>query len=430
MALDGKSPVGGQPSRVDTPFISERAETVGPSGLTDAGFGVYVHWPFCAQKCPYCDFNSHVRFGGPDGRSGWDEKSFVRAYLSELRYWRQLSGPRRVTSVFFGGGTPSLMQADTVATILSEVAGLWDLDPAAEITLEANPGSVEVGRFRGYRAAGVNRVSIGVQSLIESDLKALGRIHSVGEARSALEIANNTFERVSFDLIYARSGQTLESWRAELAEALSFGPSHVSLYQLTIEPDTVFEKLYSAGRLQVPDPELAADMFELTQEMTAAAGLPAYEVSNHARAGQQSRHNLVYWRYGEYVGAGPGAHGRIVADGERIATETERHPETWAKRVETGGQGITAREHVSEQAAADEMLLMGLRLEEGLDLSRLAVVGGVAIGPVVVSRLVKQGVLELSVDGCKLRAIGPGRLLINKLVLQLSESFVPHQSPS
>ncbi len=430
MAFDSQSPVGGQPPHVGEAFQSGiRSAEISDGGL-DPGFGVYVHWPFCAQKCPYCDFNSHVRFGGRDGRSGWDEARFVDAYLRELRSWRQLTGPRLVTSVFFGGGTPSLMQAQTVAAILAEIGELWDLMPTAEITLEANPGSVEAGRFRGYRQSGVNRVSLGVQSLVEDDLRALGRIHSVAEARTALEIANNTFERVSFDLIYARSGQTLAAWGAELAEALSFSPSHLSAYQLTIEPDTVFHQLYAAGRLVVPEPELAADMFELTQEMTAAAGLPAYEVSNHARPGEASQHNLVYWRYGEYAGVGPGAHGRVVVNGERMATVAERHPETWAARVETEGQGIVAREPISSTAAADEMLLMGLRLAEGLNLVRLAEVGGVTVGPEAVTRLVKQGVLEVSVDGQKLRAVGSGRLLINELVLQLSESFVPLNSSS
>lgn len=430
MAFGSQSPAGGQPPHVVEAFQSGTQTADRSGGGLDPGFGVYVHWPFCEQKCPYCDFNSHVRFGVRGGRSGWDEARFVRAYVSELRSWRQLTGPRLVTSIYFGGGTPSLMQARTVAAILAEIADLWDLMPAAEITLEANPGSVEAGRFRGYRQAGVNRVSLGVQSLVEDDLKALGRLHSVAEARAALEIANNTFERVSFDLIYARSGQTFEAWGAELAEALSFSPSHLSAYQLTIEPGTVFHKLHAAGRLVAPEPELAADMFELTQEMTAAAGLPAYEVSNHARPGEASQHNLVYWRYGEYVGVGPGAHGRVVTNGERMATVAERHPETWAARVETDRQGIVTNEPISSTAAADEMLLMGLRLAEGLDLGRLAEVGGVTVGPEAVNRLVKQGVLEVSVEKQKLRAVGYGRLLINELVLQLSESFVPHHSSS
>ncbi|MEQ8824617.1 MAG: radical SAM family heme chaperone HemW [Filomicrobium sp.] len=402
-----------------------------------AGFGVYVHWPFCAQKCPYCDFNSHVRFGGSDGHSGWDEARFLSAYLRELSYLRERTGPRRATSVFFGGGTPSLMQPETVSKILEEIGRLWPLVEDAEITLEANPGSVEAARFQGYRRAGINRVSIGVQSLLDDDLKALGRIHSVEEARRALEIAVTTFERVSFDLIYARSGQTLAAWKAELDEALRFGPSHLSLYQLTIEPGTVFEKLSQAGKLVVPDGDLAADFYSLTEEMTAAAGLPAYEVSNYAKPGQESRHNLTYWRYGAYVGAGPGAHGRLVEDGGvaetnnsvRVGTETEKHPETWATQVEARGHGLSVYEPIGREAAADEILLMGLRLREGLDLKRLADIGRVRPSVSVIDRLIDQGVLGQSSDGRRLKAVGSGRLLIDELVLQLSNSFEP-VSPS
>lgn len=398
-----------------------------------AGFGVYVHWPFCAQKCPYCDFNSHVRFGGSDGRSGWDEQRFLSAYKNELRYLRERTGPRVATSVFFGGGTPSLMQPDTVTVILEEIGRLWPLEEDAEVTLEANPGSVEADRFKGYREAGVNRVSIGVQSLRDDQLKALGRIHSVAEARRALEIAGSTFERVSFDLIYARSGQTLDDWKAELAEALQFGPSHLSLYQLTIEPGTAFEKLYRAGKLAIPDGDMAAEFYSLTEEMTAEAGLPAYEVSNYARPGQESRHNLTYWRYGEYIGVGPGAHGRLV-EGEdgassqssvRFGTETEKHPETWAKLVEAKGHGLTVNEPIDRSEAADEILLMGLRLREGLELDRLVEIGGVRPAASAIEQLAGQGLVEVSRDGKRLKAIGDGRLLIDKLVLQLSSSFEP-----
>jgi len=388
------------------------------------GFGVYIHWPFCAQKCPYCDFNSHVRFGGRDGRSGFDEARFLAAYLNELRHFRELTGPRSVGSIFFGGGTPSLMQGATVGAILAEVARLWDVDNGAEITLEANPGSVDAGRFRDYRAAGVNRVSLGIQSLIAEDLKALGRIHTVEEAKAALKSAADTFERVSFDLIYARSVQTLEAWRAELAEALAFNPSHLSLYQLTIEPGTTCEKLYAAGQLTVPNEDEAADMYEATQAMSEAAGLPAYEVSNHARCGEESRHNLVYWRYGEYAGVGPGAHGRIAGEHGRMASVIERHPETWAGLVEAEGHGIVEAEPIAREAAADEMLLMGLRLREGLDIERLRQVGGVIPDCETVERLVGQGVLEVIDGGRRVRAIGAGRFLINELVLQLSRSFV------
>ncbi len=417
MAVVGQSAACGQPVRI-VPEGSRMLEASAP------GFGIYVHWPFCAQKCPYCDFNSHVRFGGKDGRTGWDETQFLSAYLRELKHFRELTGPRRAGSVFFGGGTPSLMQGATVGAILDEIGRLWDLDADAEITLEANPGSVEASRFRDYRTSGVNRVSLGVQSLIVADLKALGRIHTVDEAKAALKIATDTFERASFDLIYARSGQTLPDWRAELAEALSYQPSHLSLYQLTIEPGTVFEKLQAAGQLVVPDEDVAADLFEATQEMTEAAGLPSYEVSNHARPGEESRHNLVYWRYGEYAGVGPGAHGRIIGNTGRLATVIERHPESWVERVEARGHGIVEEEQIAQTSAADEILLMGLRLREGLDLARLADVGGVQPGADAVSRLVEQGVLEVLDGGRRIRAIGGGRFLINELVLQLSTSFI------
>lgn len=389
----------------------------------DPGFAVYIHWPFCAEKCPYCDFNSHVRFGGRDGRSGWDEGRFLAAYRAELAHLRELTGQRTVASIFFGGGTPSLMQGATVAALIEEVGRLWQLSQDAEVTLEANPGSVEAGRFRDYRAAGVNRVSLGVQSLVEADLKALGRIHSVAEAKAALSIAVDTFERVSFDLIYARSGQSLPAWRTELLEALSFGPSHLSLYQLTIEPGTAFEKLHRAGSLIVPDEDAAGDMFEVTQELTEAAGLAAYEVSNHARSGQESRHNLIYWRYGEYAGAGPGAHGRLLHDGGRFATITERHPETWLARVMENGSGIVTKEEITAGAAADEMLIMGLRLAEGVDLGRLEAVGGVRPRGDVLVRLQEEGLIEIFEDGERVRAIGRGRFLINSLVLELSSGF-------
>jgi putative oxygen-independent coproporphyrinogen III oxidase len=425
LAVIGQSAAGGKPSEVMVRGPVETELPMPSAQASEPGFGVYIHWPFCAQKCPYCDFNSHVRFGGLDGRSGWDEARFVAAYLSELRHFREMTGPRRVTSVFFGGGTPSLMQGETVACLLDAIGRLWVLDAGAEITLEANPSSVDAGRFRDYRAAGVNRVSLGIQSLLEADLKALGRLHTVLEAKAALHVAKDTFDRVSFDLIYARSGQTLEAWRAELAEALSFGPHHVSLYQLTIEPETPFQQLFAAGKLSVPDQELAAEMYEMTQAMTEAAGLQAYEVSNHARAGEECLHNLLYWRYGEYVGVGPGAHGRVLGSEGRLATVIERHPETWASRVEAQGHGTVSADAISREEAADEMLLVGLRLREGLDLARLAEVGGVVPARATVARLIEQGVLELTGDGRRLRADGAGRLLIDELVLQLSSSLQP-----
>src|SRR5581483_11197498 len=327
-----------------------------------AGFGVYVHWPFCASKCPYCDFNSHVRAGGID------EARFLRAYLAELEHWARLAPGRRVTSVFFGGGTPSLMSAVTVGAILDAVGRLWSVEEGAEVTLEANPSSVEAARFRGYRAAGVNRVSLGVQSLHDQDLRALGRLHTVREALTAIDIARATFARVSFDMIYARPGQSIEAWRAELEQALSLAPDHLSLYQLTIEPQTPFAALHAQGKLRVPEGELAQALYDLTQEMTGSAGLPAYEISNHASPGEESRHNLTYWRYGEYAGIGAGAHGRVVAGNRRLATATERQPERWVALVEENGHGIVESTPLTVAEQADEVLRMGLRLSEGLDL--------------------------------------------------------------
>lgn len=356
----------------------------------DGAFGVYVHWPFCAQKCPYCDFNSHVRF------EGWDEARFRAAYLKELDWIASEIGSRTVTSVFFGGGTPSLMRPETVAAILDHIAGLWTVAPDAEITLEANPGSVEAARFAGFRAAGINRVSVGLQSLRDAELKKLGRIHTVAEAKRALEIARKTFERYSFDLIYARPGQTPADWRQELGEALQLAGEHLSLYQLTIEPDTPYAALHAAGKLIVPDPDAARTLYEITAEMTEAAGLPAYEISNHARPGEESRHNLLYWRYGEYAGTGPGAHGRIKRGGLRHASVAERHPETWAGRVEAEGSGFTDLTPLTRAEEADEMLLMGLRLREGIDLAALARLGNVRPAEETLRDLQDLGLIEVA----------------------------------
>ena len=301
------------------------------------GFGVYVHWPFCLAKCPYCDFNSHV------SRSV-DQAAWAAALVAEAAHMRRLTGPRPADSVFFGGGTPSLMQPETVGAVLAAIDRLWGLAADAEITLEANPTSVEAGRFAGYAAAGVNRVSLGVQALDDRALRALGRRHSAAEARAAFEIARARFARVSFDLIYARTGQTPAAWQAELGRALDMAVDHLSLYQLTIEPGTRFGELFERGRLHVPADDAAADMYAITQALTEAAGLPAYEVSNHARPGAESRHNLVYWRYGDYAGIGPGAHGRIsAADGGRRATETVRDPAAWLARSAAEGHAIAAR---------------------------------------------------------------------------------------
>jgi oxygen-independent coproporphyrinogen-3 oxidase len=299
------------------------------------GFGLYVHWPFCLAKCPYCDFNSHVS-------RDVDHAAWAQALVAEMRHMRVLTGARRLDTVFFGGGTPSLMAPATVEALIEEADRLWGLAPGAEVTLEANPTSVEAGKFRAYAAAGVNRLSLGVQALDDADLRALGRMHTVAEALAAFETARAAFPRVSFDLIYARMGQAAAAWEAELARALAMAVDHLSLYQLTIEPGTRFGELYDLGRLKVPGDDRAAGMYALTHEMTAAAGLPAYEVSNHARPGAESRHNLVYWRYGDYAGIGPGAHGRLTReDGRRVATVTERLPADW-RPVRAGGWCSTA----------------------------------------------------------------------------------------
>lgn len=377
-----------------------------------------MHWPFCASKCPYCDFNSHVRAGGID------EERFLRAYLTELEHWASLAPGRQVTSVFFGGGTPSLMSAATVGTILDAIGRLWAVERDAEITLEANPSSVEAARFRGYRTAGVNRVSLGVQALNDPDLRALGRLHTAKEALAAIDIARATFARFSFDMIYARPGQTLDSWRGELGQALALEPRHLSLYQLTIEPETPFAALHALGKLRVPEGELARDLYELTQGMTGQAGLSAYEISNHAAPGEESRHNLTYWRYGEYAGIGAGAHGRVVVGGNRLATATERQPERWAARVETSGHGIVENTALTIAEQADEALLMGLRLAEGLDLDRYAGISGMQPGPPAVDRLRGLGLIE-RIGERRLRATPRGRIILNEIVLRLASALEP-----
>jgi oxygen-independent coproporphyrinogen-3 oxidase len=410
-----RSPTAPAPSSASPSPASRRAADAERDG---AGFGVYVHWPFCASKCPYCDFNSHVRHGGID------EARFLRAYLAELGHWAGLAPGRRVTSVFFGGGTPSLMSAATVGAILDAAARHWSVAADAEVTLEANPSSVEAGRFRGYRTAGINRVSLGVQSLDDTQLTALGRLHTRAEALAAIDIARSTFARASFDMIYARPGQTLQAWRAELAEALALAPTHLSLYQLTIEAGTPFAALYAAGRLSVPESEPAQALYELTQEMTARAGLPAYEISNHALPGEESRHNLTYWRYGEYAGIGAGAHGRVVAGGSRLATATERQPERWAGLVEAGGHGIVDCAPLTPAEQADEMLIMGLRLAEGLDVERLGRISGMRPAAAAIDRLAEQGLLQR--DGrSRLRATPRGRMVLNEVVLQLASALEP-----
>lgn len=358
-----------------------------------AGFGVYVHWPFCASKCPYCDFNSHVRQAPPD------EARFRAAFAAEIAHQAALAPGRTVTSVFLGGGTPSLMQPATVGAVLDAIGRAWTVAPDAEVTLEANPTSVEATRFAGYRAAGVNRVSLGVQALNDADLRALGRLHTAREALDAIAVAAARFPRYSFDLIYARPRQEPAAWAAELAGAIARAAEHLSLYQLTIEPDTWFEKLHRAGKLVIPTPDEARALWDVTQEVCAAAGLPAYEISNHARPGAESRHNLVYWRYGEYAGVGPGAHARLVTNEGRLALATERHPETWLAAVERDGNATVAREALSAEAQGDEFLLMGLRLAEGVDPRTYEALSGRRLDPRRIADLLGDGLLAQRPDG-------------------------------
>jgi len=377
------------------------------------GFGVYVHWPFCAAKCPYCDFNSHVR------HRPVDEARFATAFAAEMAAMRARTGPREVTSIFLGGGTPSLMKPETVGAVLEAVAQNWSVPAGIEVTLEANPSSVEASRFRGYRDAGVNRVSLGVQALDDRDLRFLGRLHDVGQALGAIRLARETFPRLSFDLIYARPGQTLDAWQAELEEAISHAADHLSLYQLTIEEGTRFHLLHEAGKFVMPDPELAADLYRLTQEVTAAKGLPAYEISNHARPGAESRHNLVYWRYGEYVGVGPGAHGRFVEDGRRIVTFTEKLPEAWASLVEANGHGVVGGEVLTREEEADEFLLMGLRLAEGIDLARYEALSGRPLSSRRIAVLQEED-LVAPVGNARLRATAAGMIVLDAVVADLA----------
>ncbi|ACK81372.1 oxygen-independent coproporphyrinogen III oxidase [Methylorubrum extorquens CM4] len=379
----------------------------------DAGFGIYLHWPFCAAKCPYCDFNSHVR------HAGVDQPRFLAAFRREIAHAAELAPGRTVTSIFLGGGTPSLMAPDTVAGLLDAVAGAWSVAPDAEVTLEANPTSVEATRFRGYRAAGVNRVSLGVQALDDGDLKRLGRLHSVAEALDAVRTAAAHFERFSFDLIYARPEQTPEAWAAELRRAIDYAAEHLSLYQLTIEPGTPFFGLAQAGRLVPPDDDATRALYDVTQEICGLAGLPAYEISNHARPGAQSRHNLLYWRYGEYAGIGPGAHGRLVLPQGRTGTLTEKAPEEWLARVERDGDGVVETETLSAEDQGDEFLMMGLRLTEGIDPARYATLKGRPLHAGRLDALVRDGLVARRPDG-RIAATARGAPVLNAVVAELA----------
>ena len=380
---------------------------------TDGAFGVYVHWPFCLSKCPYCDFNSHVRHGGID------EARYVRAFARELQTTAERIGPRNVASIFFGGGTPSLMQPSTVAAILDEIARHWTIARDAEVTLEANPTSVEATRFAGVRAAGVNRVSLGVQALDDGSLKELGRLHTAKEALDAVAIARRHFERYSFDLIYARPRQTPQHWAAELKRAIAEAAEHLSLYQLTIEPETPFFALHRAGKLATPDDDTARALYDVTQEICGASGLPAYEISNHSRSGAECRHNLIYWRGHEYAGIGPGAHGRLDIGGRRVATSTEKRPESWLMRVEGTGHGLIENEPLTHTEHADEYLLMGLRLAEGIDPRRYAALSGRDLDPDRVAFLQQQGALETTPQG-RLRVTLSGFPVLDAVVADLA----------
>lgn len=379
----------------------------------DRAFGVYIHWPFCLSKCPYCDFNSHVR------HAAIDEARFVRAFTAEIAATAARVPGRTVSTVFFGGGTPSLMQPATVGALLEAVARHWRLAPDAEVTLEANPTSVEATRFRGYRAAGVNRVSLGVQALDDRALAALGRTHSAREALDAVAIARAAFERYSFDLIYARPQQTPAAWAAELTRALAEAGEHLSLYQLTIEADTPFAALHAAGKLAPPDDDTARALYDTTQEICAAHGLPAYEISNHARPGAECRHNLVYWRAQEYAGIGPGAHGRLDIAGARRATATEKRPESWLMRVESHGHGVTTDDTLTREEAADEFLLMGLRLAEGIDPARYAALAGRTLDPERIAFLQAHGLVETT-DAGRLRVTLPGFPVLDAVIADLA----------
>jgi putative oxygen-independent coproporphyrinogen III oxidase len=382
------------------------------SAAATTGFGVYVHWPFCAAKCPYCDFNSHVR-------REIDQSRYLGALTREIAHMALLAPNRTVGSVFFGGGTPSLMEPETVAGVLDSIARHWPVAGDVEVTLEANPSSVEADRFRGYRTAGVNRVSLGIQALDDSALRFLGRLHDHAEALDALKIARATFERVSFDLIYARPDQTASAWAGELDEACKMAGDHLSLYQLTIEPETPFAALHARGRLTVPDEEQSRALYDVTLDVTQRHGLPAYEISNHARPGGECRHNLLYWRCGEWAGVGPGAHGRLDVAGARMALSTIRAPEAWREAVESHGHGLSEQIALSDIEMTDEFLVMGLRLADGIDPDRFVALSGHRFDPVRLGDLVSYGLVE-SLPGGRIRATQSGFAVLNAVVADLA----------
>ena len=375
------------------------------------GFGLYIHWPFCQSKCPYCDFNSHVA-------SRIDQRRWRDAYVSEIRRMGFETRGRILQTVFFGGGTPSLMDPDVVSDILSVVRETWRMVNDPEITLESNPSSVEAGRFRAYREAGVNRISMGVQSLRDADLKRLGRLHSAKEAKQAFDIARKNFDRVSFDLIYARQDQTVQDWQEELTEALAMAVDHLSMYQLTIEDGTAFGDRFLRGGLRgLPDDDVQADMFALTQDLCSQHDMLAYEVSNHARSGSESRHNLIYWRMGDYVGIGPGAHGRLTLGQQRWATTAPRAPGEWLAGVESGIGGENARELISKPEQAAEYMMMSMRLSEGMDLERFQRLSGQSLDESKLTHLEELGLIRL--ERGRLSATNAGRLVLNAILRDL-----------
>ena len=376
-------------------------------------FGVYVHWPFCLSKCPYCDFNSHVR------HQAIDEERFARAFETEIATTAGRAPRREVTSIFLGGGTPSLMKPETVGAILDSIGKHWSVASDVEVTLEANPTSVEATRFKGYRAAGVNRVSLGVQALDDASLKSLGRLHTAREALDAVAIARTAFDRYSFDLIYARPDQTPQHWADELKLAISEAAEHLSLYQLTIEPETPFFGLHAAGKLKIPDEAVARALYDVTQDVCAREGLPSYEISNHARVGAECKHNLVYWRGQEYAGVGPGAHARLDIDGVRHAIATEKRPETWLMRVEAQGHGVVSDELLNSEERADEYLLMGLRLAEGIDPQRYHALSGRTLDPRRIAILTEEGAIVVDADG-RLRVTASGFPVLDAVVADLA----------
>lgn len=393
-------------------MLTVAAQTLIGHDWQAGGFGLYVHWPFCESKCPYCDFNSHVA-------ERVDQSAWLDAYRLELARLGAETHGRVLQTVYFGGGTPSLMAQEVVAGIIECIRETWRTVNDLEITLEANPGSVEAARFEGYRRAGVNRVSLGIQALDDAALRALGRVHSKQKALKALEIAKMTFDRVSFDLIYARQFQSLAEWRSELSEALGFAADHLSLYQLTIEDGTAFAARAARGKLAgLPNEDLSADMYDLTQELCGAAGLPAYEVSNHARPGSESRHNMIYWRGGDYMGVGPGAHGRLTTTDGRYATEALRDPNAWLSAVSSGKGGDRLREKLAPMDVALEYLLMSLRTNEGMDLERYAAMADKPVPEQRVAALIDHGLL-LRAEG-KLRTSASGRLVLNGILKDLA----------